>query len=81
MGKRMSEGGNLLIKATRTSECMLKAMGSPLQVTPVFFVSQKWWLVTKAVYEVVSWILLVKQHYYAVLTKTMVGILNYSYFK
>lgn len=77
----ISEGGNLLIKANSTSQYMCKASGNLPQITAVFIVNQKQWSVTKAVYEVMSWITLANQCYYLVLAKAMVGILNHCWFK
>lgn len=77
----VSEGGNLLIKAYNTPQSMHTAVDSLPQISAVFIESQMWWPVTKAVYEVMSWIMLVNQHYYLMLTKAMVGVLSLCCFK
>lgn len=62
--KGISEGGNLLIKANNTSQYMCKVLDNLPQITAVFIGSQKWWSVTKAAYEVMSWIMWVNQCYF-----------------
>lgn len=75
----ISEGGNLLIKVSNISQDIQKEVGNVSQITAIFIVSQEWWSVTTAVYEVMSWIVLVNQ-YFLMLTKVMVAILK-LYFK